>query len=80
MSHRTPHEKPTVQPLLLRAREAAILLGVSESQIGIWTRQGKLHPIRIPDIRATRYPREEVEELARRWCKSVDGKVTAHGL
>jgi len=63
-----------VQPLLLRAREVAILLGVSESQVLIWARKGadqRLHPIRIPGLRAVRFPRAEVEALARQWCESV---------
>ena len=54
--------------LLLRDGEAAIVLGVSVSQIAVWTRQGVFHHVRLPGIRAVRYSRAEVEELARRWC------------
>jgi hypothetical protein len=51
----------------------AVLLGVSESQVGIWSRAGEqqvLHPVRIPGIRAVRFRRDEVEGLARQWCGS----------
>ena len=66
--------QPVVEPLFYRAREAAAALGVSESQIGIWRRQGLLTPINIPEIRATRYAREDVEALARSWRASVESR------
>ena len=61
-----------IQPLLLRTREVATLLGVSESLILIWSRPGPgqlLHPIQIPGIGATRFRREEAERLAAKWCE-----------
>lgn len=66
-----PTNKPTIEPVLLRTREAALMLSVSETQIGIWTRAGVLSPIRIPGIRAVRYAREDVEALARSWRVEV---------
>lgn len=73
--------KPTttvdLRPLLLRAREAAALLGVGETQIEQWRRAGLLTPVRLPGgepdskIRAIRYARSEVEALARRWCAAA---------
>ena len=59
---------PVITPLLLREREAATMLAVSASQIGIWRRAGLLHAVRLPGLRAIRYDRDEVELLARRWC------------
>jgi hypothetical protein len=61
----------TVQAVLLREREVAIVLGVSASQVGIYRRQGLLTPIRLPGIRAVRYARGEVERLAERWCSAA---------
>lgn len=56
-----------IKPILLRYREAAAVLGVSESQVTIWARSGVLTPIPIPGIRAKRIAIEECEALARRW-------------
>ena len=55
-------------PLLLRVREAAILLGVSERQVWSLIRGGQLRAIRPPGIRAIRVTREDVEALVARWC------------
>lgn len=60
-------DTPHVQPLLLRAREVATTLGVSQSQVGIWTRAGILKAVKIPGIRAVRFAREDVEALAHKW-------------
>jgi excisionase family DNA binding protein len=65
-----------ITPLLLRTREVATLLGVSESQILIWARAGQLRSIRIPGIRAVRFKRDEVENLAAQWCQA--GSVEAN--
>lgn len=53
--------------LLCRRRDAAKQLAVSESQILKWERDGLLHPIRVPGIRAVRYSSQEVAALARKW-------------
>ena len=58
-------------PALLRRREAAAILGVSESQILKWERQGLLHPFAVPGIRAKRLAADEVHALAKRWIASA---------
>jgi predicted site-specific integrase-resolvase len=53
--------------MLMRRRDAAEILAVSESQILKWEREGLLHPISMPGIRAIRYRAEEVRALAQRF-------------
>jgi hypothetical protein len=50
--------------LLLRRRDAAEILAVSESQLLKWERAGVLTPVRIPDLRAVRYRAADVRSLA----------------
>ena len=76
MPARLPHAALALLPLLYRPSEAAIVLSVSESQVGIFEREGQLTPVRIPGIRAKRYAREEVEALARKWCAAAQEKHT----
>lgn len=60
--------------LLLRRRDAAEILAVSESQILKWERRGWLHPIDLRDqagIRAIRYRADEVRQLAQRLIGSA---------
>jgi excisionase family DNA binding protein len=66
-----PTQSPSLQPILLRTREVAQLLSVSESQVLNWSRAGQLHPVTIPGIRATRFRRDEVEQLAARWFSAA---------
>ncbi len=54
-------------PLLLRLREVAGLLSVSERQVWSLIRAGELAPIRPPGIRVIRVAREDVLALVRRW-------------
>ena len=54
-------------PLLLRRRDVAAALAVSESQVVIWERDGLLHPVKLPGIRAIRFYREDVDALAASW-------------
>jgi excisionase family DNA binding protein len=63
----TKHSGSEVAPVLLRTREAAHVLSVSESQIIKFERQGLLRAVHIPGIRAVRFVREEVERLAAAW-------------
>jgi hypothetical protein len=56
--------------LLDRRRDAARKLSVSESQVMKFEREGILHPIRVPGIRAVRYDANEVADLAKRWIAS----------
>lgn len=58
-----------VRPRIYRRREAARVLGVSESQILKFERQGLLHVINVPGIRAKRLSADEVHELAQRWIE-----------
>ena len=55
------------QPLLLRLREVAILLGVSERQVWTLIRARQLPVVRPPGIRAIRVAREDVEALVASW-------------
>jgi len=50
--------------MLLRRRESAVILGVSESQIFKWERAGILPAIVIPGIRAVRNRASDVRSLA----------------
>lgn len=52
--------------LLLRTREAAAALGVSESQLAKYRREGLLTAIQMPSIRGVRFDAGEVEAFARR--------------
>lgn len=54
-------------PLLLRVREAAILLAVSERQVWVLIRSKALPVVRPPGMRAIRIAREEVEALVEAW-------------
>ncbi len=61
-------------PLLLRRRDAAELLAVSETQILKWERDGLLRPISLQQqpvggIRAIRYAADEVRALAEKWIR-----------
>lgn len=68
----------TMAPLLLRGRDVADALAVSESLIAIFVRRGWLTPVRIPGIRATRFARQEVEDLAAKIrAGSLDQQSTA---
>jgi DNA-binding transcriptional MerR regulator len=63
-------QTPTPQTFLDRRRDAARKLGVSESQVLKWEREGFLTPVRIPGIRAVRYASAQVDDLAKRWIAS----------
>lgn len=55
------------QPLLLRIREAATLMAVSERQVWVMIRAKCLSPIRPPGMRAVRIARADVEALVSSW-------------
>lgn len=57
---------------LMRRRDAAAVLAVSERQTLKWEREGLLTAIDVPGIRAVRYVSEEVESLAKRIAR--DGR------
>lgn len=56
--------EPVSQPQLLRRRDAARDLAVSESQLLKWERDGVIEPVRIPGLRAVRYRSADVRALA----------------
>ena len=63
-------------PLLLRVRDVAGLLAVSERVVWQLIRTGQLRPVHPAGLRATRLAAEDVEELARQWrAASQDGTV-----
>lgn len=55
---------------LYRRRDAAEILAVSESQVLKFERDGLLHAIPVPGIRAIRYSADEVHGLAKRWIET----------
>ena len=66
--------------LLDRRRDAARKLAVSESQILKWEREGLLHPIKVPGIRAIRYSASEVDALARQWIANSVTTAASHTI
>jgi hypothetical protein len=61
----------TLEPCLLRDRDAAAFLGISVSELGKRVRSREIAPVKIPGIRATRFRLEDVRALADRWCGNV---------
>jgi hypothetical protein len=60
--------------ILMRRRDAAAALAVSESQLIKWETGGLLHPIDLKDdggIRAIRYDASEVEALGKRFIEKA---------
>ena len=55
------------EALLLRVREVAMLLGVSERQVWMLVRDGQLPAIRPPGFRVIRIAREDVDAFVRTW-------------
>jgi excisionase family DNA binding protein len=60
-----------VQPILLRIRDAAALLAVSERSVWQLVRAGELPAIHPPGMRGTRIARHDVESLVERWHNRV---------
>ena len=56
-----------VEPVLLRIRDAAAMLSVSERSIWQLVRAGDLPAIHPPGMRAIRILRHDVENLVERW-------------
>lgn len=63
---RTMHDEDIT---LSRRRDAAGILGCSESQVLKFERQGLLRRVEIPGLRAVRYDTREVRALALRWIQ-----------
>ncbi|HEX2343995.1 MAG TPA: MerR family transcriptional regulator [Vicinamibacterales bacterium] len=62
---------------LMRRRDAARALGVSESQLIKWESSNVIKPVRIPGIRAVRYRAEDVRRLA---ANIARGRLTTEPL
>jgi excisionase family DNA binding protein len=60
--------------LLLRIREAATLLAVSERQVWTLIRAGQLPAIHPAGMRAIRIARTDVEALIARWRDGLAGQ------
>lgn len=58
---------PSSQALLLRIRDAATLLAVSERQVWVLIRSGRLPAVHPPGIRAIRIARADVDALVATW-------------
>ena len=67
-----------VQPVLLRIRDAAAMLSISERSVWQLVRSGDLPAIHPPGMRAIRIAREDVEKLIDRWHNREDLAVHAH--
>jgi len=67
-----------VQPVLLRIRDAAAMLSVSERMVWQLIRSGDLPSIHPPGMRAIRIAREDVEKLIDRWHNREDLAVHTH--
>ena len=55
------------QPILLRVRDVAALLAVSERQVWVLIRAKRLPVVRPPGMRAIRIARADVEALVCSW-------------
>jgi len=60
--------------LLERRRDVAKKLGVSESQVLKFERQGLLTRIELPGLRAVRYDARETAQLAEQWINAAKQK------
>jgi excisionase family DNA binding protein len=67
-----------VQPVLLRIRDAAAMLSVSERMVWQLVRSGDLPAIHPPGMRAIRIAREDVEKLIDRWHNREDFTLHTH--
>ena len=67
-----------VQPVLLRIRDAAAMLSVSERMVWQLVRSGDLPAIHPPGMRAIRIAREDVEKLIDRWHNREDLTLHTH--
>ena len=64
----------TMEPLLLRRRDTAGVLGVSESVVLQYESAGLITPIRLPGLRSVRHATTEIKDLAKR---IIDGSLRA---
>lgn len=64
-----------LRPILLRPRDVAALLAISERMVWQLLRAGVLNPIRPPGVRAVRIARTDVDALVDRWRASGVGSA-----
>jgi excisionase family DNA binding protein len=67
----------TIEPLLLRDEETAIMLGVSRRTVHSLVSSGTLVAIHPAGMRARRFARSDVEALADQWIREARGETTA---
>lgn len=63
---RRAERPPVIAPHFLDRYGTGAAFAVSEGVVLQWERAGLLTPIKLPGLRAVRYAREDVAELARR--------------
>lgn len=66
------------EPVLLRIRDAAAMLSVSERSIWQLIRSGELAAIHPAGMRAIRIARRDVENLVERWHNHGEPAVDQH--
>jgi excisionase family DNA binding protein len=69
--------RPSLEPLLLRDEEAAILLGISRRTVAALATSGKLTPIHPEGMRMRRFARTEVVALVEHWLREARGEGAA---
>ena len=67
-------ERSSIEPLLLRDEEAAVLLGVSRRTVATLASSGKLTPIHPAGMRMRRFARAEVVALVEQWVGEARGE------
>jgi len=67
-----------IKPVLLRIRDAAAMLSVSERSIWELVRAGELPAIHPPGMRAIRIARHDVENLVERWHNHAQAIVESN--
>jgi excisionase family DNA binding protein len=71
-------KRADVEPMLLRIRDAAAMLSVSERSIWQLVRAGELPAIHPPGMRAIRIARHDVENLVERWHNHAESVVESN--
>ena len=66
------------EPVLLRIRDAAAMLSVSDRSIWHLIRSGELRPVRPAAMRAIRIARRDVENLVERWHNRAEPTAAQH--
>jgi hypothetical protein len=56
-----------IEPLLLRVRDVARCLAISERQVWVLIRAGRLRVVHPPEMRAVRILRRDLDALINQW-------------